>query len=129
MSDNAIANNTIANNTIANNEITNTDIETLLQLKQKLELIIQSLEYIQETGIHLQKPPMDSDIANELTELYSENMINELPVIKKTMQDIMNILNNEIRNTCKHCFEDDYIDILPEKSMPIKYCTKCYLTF
>jgi len=148
MSDNTVSNNEIINTDVNNeiintdvNEIPNTDIETLLQMKKKIEIIIQSLEYIHESGIELNNPSEDPDNQdntsdpneieeqNELSNKYYKKIMEEFPVIRQRLQSIINILNNEIRNTCEHCFENDYIDIFPENSIPIKYCIKCYLTF
>ena len=36
--------------------------------------------------------------------------------------------NVNIHNQCFHKFEDDYIDITPDKGMNITYCVHCMLT-
>ena len=43
--------------------------------------------------------------------------------------DELNIEILEDSSECKHNIVDDYIDITPDKSMKIKYCDICFLTF
>lgn len=47
-------------------------------------------------------------------------------------ESINNIMSNTELNkncNCIHEIENDYIDVSPEQSMPIKYCKRCFLTF
>ena len=108
------------------------NLETLLDIKNKIEMILQSLEYIHETEVILQKQLFYTDKLNDNKQIlcdYNENILSEFPVVKKNMEYIMNIIKNNIKEVCDHVIENDYIDIFPERCMPIKYCTKCFSTF
>jgi len=47
----------------------------------------------------------------------------------KDCQEIENKICNYLKKYCIHEIIDDYIDINPELSQPVKYCNKCYTEF
>jgi hypothetical protein len=61
--------------------------------------------------------------------------------IKKQLEDLLKEVNNmQIKNAiieldryltlyCRHNIVRDYVDIHPEASVPIQYCTICFTTF
>jgi hypothetical protein len=44
-------------------------------------------------------------------------------------KDRLYSIDNFLKNTCEHEIIDDHIDVDPEKSINISYCSKCKLTF
>lgn len=42
---------------------------------------------------------------------------------------IIKLMENYIRKKCDHVMEYDEIDIDPDRSKSIKYCSRCMLTF
>ena len=58
--------------------------------------------------------------------------INETDRINKNKLDynknMLKKINNLIIKKCKHEWIDDLIDIDPDRSKSIRYCSKCYLT-
>jgi hypothetical protein len=45
------------------------------------------------------------------------------------LDSLNNIMERYPKNNCDHCWVNDYIDLTPERSMKICYCTKCEATF
>ena len=54
-----------------------------------------------------------------------ETSSNELS--KKDDEKKINVIKNSVFN-CNHSYTIDYIDITPERSERIIYCTKCLIT-
>lgn len=48
--------------------------------------------------------------------------------VRKHMNSKINNINKKINELCEHIWIDDMIDITPDKSIYITYCTKCELT-
>uniref|UniRef100_A0A6C0B6X3 Uncharacterized protein n=1 Tax=viral metagenome TaxID=1070528 RepID=A0A6C0B6X3_9ZZZZ len=69
------------------------------------------------------------------------NTIDKLVRMKRKLEDLLKEgVNNHLQNavlsiekylseTCKHDRVRDYIDINPETSIPIEYCSICFTTF
>ena len=82
------------------------------------------------------------NIENEITKLTNNNIFENNPSILHHFYKLMNIKTlNELKNKiteyadilekntiCDHEWIDDYIDITPDRSMPITYCEKCEAT-
>ena len=49
--------------------------------------------------------------------------------ILNKLNELVNILEDKLRENCKHDLENDYIDISEENYQKICYCKKCLLTF
>ena len=47
---------------------------------------------------------------------------------KEEQQELLKLYKDRIYNLCDHNFEDDEIDINPERSQKITYCTICELS-
>lgn len=48
----------------------------------------------------------------------------------KNIDELISSLETTLKNECCHNYiVNDYIDIGPERSMPINYCDRCYQTF
>jgi hypothetical protein len=71
-------------------------------------------------------PDISSDIRREIFKLMEVRLTYE---IKKTEieQEIINC-DNDIYKCCKHEFVEDYIDVTPDMSKKIIYCTICELS-
>ena len=44
-------------------------------------------------------------------------------------KNICKLMEDYIKNNCQHCIVEDSIDINPEKSKTIFYCSKCMKSF
>ena len=71
-------------------------------------------------------PDISSDIRREIIKLWEVRLTYD---IKKTEieQEIINC-DNDIYKCCKHEFVEDYIDVTPDISKKIIYCTICELS-
>ena len=99
-----------------NNSIT----EHVTQLKQNIENLRL---HIEETILQqrIKDETVDTDSIRELLNTY----YNDLQSFVASMDRLI----AEIPNHCCHEIITDYIDIDPDKSMTIKYCNKCSVTF
>lgn len=70
----------------------------------------------------------DEPIKRLKNSYYQILKIDELKKYIKDIDYLIEITNNEIDKECCHEIVYDYIDTFPEKSLPIKYCQKCFLT-
>jgi hypothetical protein len=88
-----------------------------------LEEIIRAYELINCCTIS------EENLKNTHYELFepSSNIIFFLEK-KKHITKLKNICNIHIRTLCNHDFEEDYIDISPERSQKIVYCKICEYT-
>ena len=71
-------------------------------------------------------PDISSDIRREIIKLWEVRLTYD---IKKTEieQEIINC-DNQIYKCCEHEFVEDYIDVTPDISNKIVYCTICELS-
>ena len=92
-----------------------------LSCKKNYIKIIQKLEYIIETldDINYATISEFSDIC------YPKNNKDFFTDKIKHFQDLIDNCNNELDQLCCHNYVDDVIDIAPERSQSITYCTIC----
>ena len=78
-----------------------------------------------------------NNIINKLKETTNNNnnniFLNELNLTENNNKlthfiNLKNICERKIHKLCQHDFIDDYIDINPERSQKITYCTICEYT-
>lgn len=102
-----------------NNSIT----EHVTQLKNNIENL---RSHIEETILRqrIKDETVDTDSIRELLNTYYNDLQSFL-----ARMDRLDRLIALIPNHCCHEIITDYIDIDPDKSMTIKYCNKCSLTF
>jgi len=95
-----------------------------LFLKKKYTNILHNLREIHETYLEI--------ILAEITHgKYLEYEINAKNKCKKQIDDIeyyIERIEKEMQNCCNHNFVDDEIDITPDRSQKIKYCSICEYT-
>jgi hypothetical protein len=95
-----------------------------LFLKKKYTNILRNLQEIHETYLEI--------ILSEITHgKYLEYEINAKNKCKKQIDDIqyyIERIEKEMQNSCNHNFVDDEIDITPDNSKKIKYCSICEYT-
>lgn len=48
--------------------------------------------------------------------------------VRKHINSKINNINKKINELCEHMWVDDMVDITPDKSIYITYCSKCELT-
>ena len=97
--------------------------EKVCLLNTKEKIIIHSISQWKITKI-------DFIYTTEMM-IQTKNLFSTLPDELKNddFKLIENDVLNYIKKHCKHNIVDDYIDIGPEKSQPIKYCDICYTEF
>ena len=112
------------NNAQNNEESTN----ALLKIKKNIELLQSSLNEISNCKITTNTGYEENtnNIINMYNSFFSIFFISSL---SSDLKMIQNKMNEQILKTCNHELEKDYVDTYPERSIPICYCTKCYLTF
>lgn len=99
--------------------------ERMLQLKKNIENIKSHItDAILKQEIQNDIKYDDTDPMRELLNTYYIDL--QLFVAR---MDRLEHLIEKIPNHCCHEIITDYIDIDPDKSMTIKYCSKCSLTF
>jgi hypothetical protein len=92
-----------------------------LSCKRNYIKIIQKLEYIIET-----LDDIDYMTISEFSDIcYPKNNKIFFTEKIKHFQDLINNCNNELDHLCCHNFIDDVIDITPERSQSITYCSIC----
>ena len=69
----------------------------------------------------------NSDIQEVITiKKRIENLIKEQDNVH--LKNALDQLNHFLNQNCSHHYIDDFIDIDPDRSMQITYCTKCMMT-
>ena len=92
-----------------------------LSCKRNYIKIIQKLEYIIETLDDINYMSI-----SECPNNYNQGKNKEFFTEKiKYFQDLINNCNNELDHLCCHNYVDDVIDITPDRSQSITYCTIC----
>lgn len=64
----------------------------------------------------------------QLLQEYYQHSIHVESVIRQRT-GLLTRINSQIENNCVHVWETDLIDINPDRSQTIKYCSKCEKTF
>jgi hypothetical protein len=81
-------------------------------MDQNYEIWIEMYSFLNRQKQHI--------MCNEI--LQQNNILNKL-------NELITILEDNLREKCEHEIEEDYIDISEENYQKICYCTKCLLTF
>ena len=89
----------------------------------KLEDIIEDYELIIDYTNNEENLDINhcETFQNEKNKTFFIDRLNCIKQLKKNC-------DSKIHNLCKHEFEDDFIDITPDNSCKITYCTKCEYT-
>jgi|LauGreDrversion4_2_1035121.scaffolds.fasta_scaffold07599_5 hypothetical protein len=88
------------------------------------ELINESFEYIESSNNENSKNTQY--VLNDI-EILNEQKNSHIRENEKLLK-IRNHISKKIQNHCDHIFCEDEIDITPERSQKITYCTKCEYT-
>ena len=108
------------------------DINYFLFNIRKYNIILDQIESINDELGDLNKNninEMNIDNINENTEMYSiKDIYNDFIQLKKNILHLKNVCKKNIQKICKHDFVTDLIDINPDESRSITYCTICELT-
>jgi hypothetical protein len=106
-------------------------IEYYLYYKKRLENIIKYLEEINNENelIFSSIATLEFDIAENIMQKLNLNENSETFKYKLNyMNQLKHICECEIYKLCEHEFEEDIIDITPERSEKITYCKICEYT-
>lgn len=99
-------------------------LDYFLFLKKKYMNILHNLKEIHDTYLEI--------ILSEITHgKYLEYEINAKNKCKKQIDDVeyyIKQIEAKIQDNCKHNFVEDDIDITPDTSRKIKYCSICEYT-
>jgi hypothetical protein len=58
-----------------------------------------------------------------------EQIVNRFQLISLDFQHLLEDIDNTLKAECKHVYEEDYIDICPDRSQKITYCSLCGCSF
>jgi hypothetical protein len=53
------------------------------------------------------------------------NTLDAMDTVSVELTTLKNQINHFLMSQCEHEMVDDYVDISPEESIPIQYCSKC----
>lgn len=95
------------------------DINYFLSSKERFEKVLSNLNEILDVYYEIQLDNNDTIIESHIKDY--EKKIDEV-------EFTINQLNKLISLHCEHIFVDDYIDITPDTSERITYCSKCQYT-
>ena len=99
------------------------DITYFLSSKNKLQKILSYLNEIKLTYCEIQLERYDS-INNE----YVTEQVDEYEKKISELETTIEHLNQIILSNCEHSFVQDVIDITPDRSQQITYCSICEYT-
>tara|TARA_Y100000992_G_scaffold289837_1_gene244779 strand:- start:3517 stop:3843 length:327 start_codon:yes stop_codon:yes gene_type:complete len=102
------------------------DVNELHIVKHLLEEEINFLDkyYFYAEIFKRNKNYLENDDKFLLLNEYYQHLPQASSIINKR-KDLLTRINLEIEKNCNHVWETDLIDIDPDKSMTIHYCTKC----
>jgi len=99
------------------------DINYFLSTKERFEKILSNLNEILEVYYEIQLDDNDT--------ISYDYILQQIKDYEKKIDEAeinINQLNKFISLHCEHKFIDDYIDITPDRSERITYCSKCQYT-
>lgn len=106
-------------------------LEYYLLCRKKYDNIINNLKNIIDNydDIFSYTDDLETETAKYITELFQPIIYKEQFHSKlKCIYHLKNICENNILRLCNHEFVDDIIDINPDESKYIRYCSICELT-
>ena len=111
------------------------DINYFLFTIRKYNIILDQIESINDELDELDELNIDNinemniDSIDKNTEMYSiKDIYNDFIQLKKNILHLKNVCKKNIQKICKHDFVTDLIDINPDESRSITYCTICEIT-
>jgi hypothetical protein len=104
------------------------DTDSLLKMKNSLEIFKSAIVEANNTKKYINNDNIDESIKNivcKYNDFFSDIFIKYL---NADIEKIISEINNKIKLECEHEVITDYIDVFPDRCLPIKYCVKCNLT-
>ena len=105
-------------------------VDMLVKIEKDLQTFKNYIEELNNCKNEI-KCCMLCDEYSDITEILID-YIHCLSLLNQKYTNISNLLlkiNKKKQDICDHKLDKDYIDIFPEKTIPIIYCNKCFLTF
>lgn len=99
------------------------DINFFLSSKKKLQNILSYLNEIKLSYCEIQ-----IESCHDISSEYIAEQINEYEKKINEVEISIEHLNQIICSNCQHTFVEDVIDITPDRSQNITYCTICEYT-
>ena len=111
------------------NNNNNNTVQTLIKIKDNITNLKSSMSETVSQQENICENEYEDEPICELISYYSQILkIDELKKYIKDIDFLIELTNNKINKQCFHEIVHDYIDTFPERSVPIKYCKKCFLT-
>ena len=101
------------------------DTDTNNDLQIIKNLLIEELNFLEKYHFYAQlyKKNKQSDSSTLLHEYYQHSF--QAPSMIGSRKDLLTRVNLELEENCNHVWETDLIDLDPDRSKTIHYCTKC----
>ena len=98
-----------------------------LEVQLEVQLLINLRKLIIEQQLFFtQIENLDDKIQKIICYLNIPAHINNNDILRKLyLENFLTIVNDQIKNKCQHNYVTDYIDIDPDTSMKICYCSIC----
>ncbi len=103
-------------------------INYFLSSKKKLETILPHLNEIKSTYCEMYLENYENYSKDVIKCRYIQNLITDYEAKITEVKLEIEHLHQIICSNCEHTFVEDMIDITPDKSQSITYCTKCEYT-
>ena len=109
-------------------------LEYFFSLKKNYENIYLNLEEIRNTYIKILEDSIIENGDNQYSQVSRGEITNiqfcisEYEEKMKQIETSKQNINNKLKEICQHEFVRDYIDVSPERSIEITYCSICEYT-
>ena len=103
-----------------------------LKIKEKTELVDYNFSFINEFIKEIREPCSQKSIFEEFKKDFKKLFQEKYPTIyndNDSFIEINMLLDVLYNNNCRHTIIRDYVDIDPDNSKCIYYCTTCEKTF
>jgi conjugal transfer/entry exclusion protein len=103
-------------------ETTNQFLKFLNNLQDSLYIINTNINNVDNNYF---TQSYDEEFYEKYKSLYDSDSLQNLSLC---LEEFKNIVNGKLNNVCEHEWIEDYIDIDPDRSKKICYCSKCNVT-
>lgn len=102
--------------------------DKLLKMKNSLEIFKSAIDEVTNVKCLINNDTDKNENCN-ITAKYNAFFSDIfLLYLTQDIEKIISEITNKINITCEHEVNTDYIDIFPDKCLPIKYCKKCNIS-
>jgi len=107
------------------------ELDKLLKMKNSLEIFKSAINEVSNVKCVINNDTDKNengnitDLIRKYNAFFSDNF---LLYLTQDIEKIISEITNKLNITCEHEVITDYIDVFPDRCLPIKYCTKCNIT-